>query len=76
MRLCSYISQWCAVKEVLQNSPVGSTISIVRIRSVGIYTALLHSTVVLHKHWCVAVEKMWCNGGNTHWHTGWMQKVT
>ena len=66
MRLCSYISKWCAVKEALQNSPIGSTISIVSIGSVGIYTALLHTTVVLHKHWCVAIEKMRCNGGNTH----------
>ena len=31
MRLCSYIGQWCAVKEALQNSPMGSTISIVSI---------------------------------------------
>ena len=31
MRLCSYISQWCAVKEALEKSPMGSTISIVSI---------------------------------------------
>ena len=66
MRLCSYISKWCAVKEVLQNSHIGSTNSIVSIGLVRIYTALLHSTVVLCKHLCVALEKMLCNGGNTH----------
>ena len=45
---------------------MGTTIRILRIRSAGICSAVLYSTVVLHKFRCIVIER---NCGVTEKHT-------